>query len=67
VGRQRANGDAVALAAVALKPLVVQVDEMLGRGEPRSSRDQAMAPGERPGLVAECRLSLRRRQRRGPV
>ena len=58
----RADHDVVALAADALQPVdAVEVDEVLGRREPQlHHRDQAVAAGERPRLVAELGEQLDR-------
>ena len=55
LGGHRADDDLVAVAADALQAGdAVQIDQMLRRREPQlHHRDQAVAAGERPGLVAE--------------
>ena len=60
LGGHRADHDRVAVAADALQPGdAVQIDQMLGRGEPElHHRDQAVAAGQRAGLIAQGREQL---------
>ena len=62
LGGHGADHDLVAVAADAFQAVdAVQVDQMLGGGEPElHHRDQAVAAGQRPGIVAQGREQFHR-------